>query len=282
MVCPAQLVEVFILAMKTSASGRGPIKMTPKKWQPTHFSCYTKSMNIQQIVTRFSFCLLAWSTFTVGQTFAQTSDTTLLVDFTSSTTAIRTQAFRDSGAITENGFEVTLEETGESNFGYVGGFPITAGIFMDENTQFLIEATVGEMNDADYLISVREGNFNGEFFNIPVPAADLADDGQAVVSLRDVVFNGDTEDGIVNGSIHIIGFTSIYDNVDAVDVSVQRISVFNLLLGDTDHNRVVNFADIAPFIQSLTSGTYLREADIDGSGEVTFLDIAPFIAILAA
>ena len=76
--------------------------------------------------------------------------------------------------------------------------------------------------------------------------------------------------------------TSIYDNVDAVDVSVQRISVFNLLLGDTDHNRVVNFADIAPFIQSLTSGTYLREADIDGSGEVTFLDIAPFIAILAA
>jgi hypothetical protein len=238
-------------------------------------------MNIQKMITRSLIGLLAWSTFAVAPTFAQNSDTTLLIDFTSSATAIRTWAFRDSGALTENGFEITLEESGESNFGYVGDFPITADIFMDENTQFLIEATVGEFNDADYLISVREGHFGGEYFNVPVPAADLADDGQAVVSLRDIVFNGDVEDGIVNGSIHLIGFTSIYANVDAVDVSIQRISVFNLLLGDTDHNRDVNFMDIFPFIESLSTGTYLREADIDQSGEVAFLDIALFIAILA-
>jgi len=125
-------------------------------------------MNIQQIVARFSICLLAWSTFAVAPTFAQTSDTSPLVDFTGPNPVLRDHVFRNSGALTENGFEITLEESAESNFGWIGGFPLTAGVLMDENTQFLIEATIGELHDNQFVLSVRENSFSGEYFNVPV------------------------------------------------------------------------------------------------------------------
>ncbi len=53
------------------------------------------------------------------------------------------------------------------------------------------------------------------------------------------------------------------------------------LLGDVDCSGAVNFLDIQPFINLLSSGGYSSKADIDGDGAVSFLDIAPFIAILS-
>jgi len=44
----------------------------------------------------------------------------------------------------------------------------------------------------------------------------------------------------------------------------------------------VNFLDIAPFIQRLTTGTFQVEADINQNGEVNFADISPFIEILVS
>lgn len=59
-------------------------------------------------------------------------------------------------------------------------------------------------------------------------------------------------------------------------------AVAPLLLGDCNQDGTVNFLDIFPFIEILTSGSYLEEADFNQTGEVTFLDIAPFIASLSA
>jgi len=56
----------------------------------------------------------------------------------------------------------------------------------------------------------------------------------------------------------------------------------NGLLGDVDVNGVVNFLDIAPFIDQLSTGTFQIEADVNLDGSVNFLDIAPFIAILSS
>ena len=53
------------------------------------------------------------------------------------------------------------------------------------------------------------------------------------------------------------------------------------LLGDCNQDGAVDFTDVFPFIQALTTTSFLVEADIDQSGEVTFEDIALFIAILA-
>ena len=54
------------------------------------------------------------------------------------------------------------------------------------------------------------------------------------------------------------------------------------LLGDVNQDGVVDFLDIQPFINLLSSQTFQDEADIDGNGVVNFLDIAPFIFVLSS
>jgi hypothetical protein len=54
------------------------------------------------------------------------------------------------------------------------------------------------------------------------------------------------------------------------------------LLGDTNRDGVVDFADIPAFISILQSGDFLDEADINGDGVVDFADISFFIDLLVA
>ena len=54
-----------------------------------------------------------------------------------------------------------------------------------------------------------------------------------------------------------------------------------VLLGDCNRNGVVDFTDITPMIELLSSGVFLEEGDCNVDGQMNFLDITPFIAILA-
>ena len=56
----------------------------------------------------------------------------------------------------------------------------------------------------------------------------------------------------------------------------------NGLLGDVNLDGVVDFFDIAPFIDLLASQAFQLEADIDADEDVDFFDIAPFITLLAS
>ena len=55
-----------------------------------------------------------------------------------------------------------------------------------------------------------------------------------------------------------------------------------VVLGDLNLDGIVNFLDISPFIQVLTSGDFQAEGDIDKSGTVDFLDISGFIGLLSS
>jgi len=186
--------------------------------------------------------------------------TFVLADFTTSTTALTFESFDGNGTLTGNGFELTLPPTGGSNFGGVAEFNenlITQGVAIDGDTQILVEATIGASNDNDLVVAIREDS--NEFFSVSVPAADLADDGQAIVNLSDFFFNGDTADGVPNGTIVEVSFQSPFGQGNAVDFSLQRISVINdspVLLGDVDMNGTVDFLDIAPFIVILQAGEF--------------------------
>ena len=46
-------------------------------------------------------------------------------------------------------------------------------------------------------------------------------------------------------------------------------------------DQVVNFFDIAPFIEVLSVNGFQLEADVDCNNAVDFFDIGPFIGILA-
>ena len=54
-----------------------------------------------------------------------------------------------------------------------------------------------------------------------------------------------------------------------------------VLLGDVNQDGVVDFFDISPFIDILSTGGFQAEADIDLNGVVNFFDISPFIEILS-
>ena len=218
--------------------------------------------------------------------FDTTVGTFVLADFTTSTTATAFESFEGVGTLSSKGFEISLPQTSESNFGGIAEFNgnlVTQGVFLQEDTQLLIEATIGPTNATDLVVAVREDS--NEFFSVTVPAADLADDGRAIVDLSDFFFNGDQVDGVPNGTIVEASFQSPFGSRSPVDFSVQRISVINgnpVLLGDVNLDEEVNFLDIAPFIQILSSSGFQAEADIDINGVVDFLDIAPFIELLSS
>jgi len=101
--------------------------------------------------------------------------------------------------------------------------------------------------------------------------------------LRDFFFNGDSTDGILNGTIVTADVTSTFGSGNAVDFAIQRVSVLNstaMILGDASENRILDFADIAPFIEVLLDGSFLEQADVNRDDDVNFLDIAPFILLL--
>ena len=56
----------------------------------------------------------------------------------------------------------------------------------------------------------------------------------------------------------------------------------SVLLGDCNQDGRVDFLDISPFINTLSSGVFLAEADTNQDGRIDFLDISPFIVILAS
>ena len=130
-----------------------------------------------------------------------TAGTFVLADFTTSTTAQAFENFDGRGTLSNNGYEITLAQTAGTNFGLVAEFGnnlVTQGVVIDEDTQILVEATIGQFNDTDLVVAVREAS--GEFFSVRVPEADLADDGRAVVNVSDFFFN-DGGDDIISGCL---------------------------------------------------------------------------------
>lgn len=215
------------------------------------------------------------------------ADTFVLADFTTSTTAQAFEGFDGRGTLSKNGYGITLAQTAGSNFGFVTEFDdnlITEGVFIDSDSQLLVEAIIGGGNDTDLVVAVREDS--REFFSVTVPAADLADDGRAIVNVSDFFFNaGGAADGIISGEVIEVSFQSPFGSGDAVDFLLQRISVINsspVILGDVDMNGVVDFVDIPAFIAILQAGDFKAEADVNQDTVVNFQDIPAFIAILIA
>lgn len=241
-------------------------------------------MNIQKIITRSALLLLLWVTFAVPPTFSQTRNLSLIVDFPSSTRATVFGDFLDFGAFTNYGFEATYQGDAAGSRGGISFRPDPASIQITPDTRFLIEATIGEFNESDYRFVVFERNIgvSDETFSYQVLAADFIDDGRAVVSLSDRFFNGNTVDGIPNGTLSQLNFESTFDGVDDVDITIHRIYVFNPILGDANQDGVVDFSDIQAFIFVLSSGDFQVEADCNEDGAVDFSDIQAFIAILSA
>jgi len=67
-------------------------------------------------------------------------------------------------------------------------------------------------------------------------------------------------------------------HVDHIGFRVATVSI----LGDVNHDGVVDLLDVAPFVDAIAIGMYIPEADVNQDGVVDLLDVAPFINILTA
>ena len=86
------------------------------------------------------------------------------------------------------------------------------------------------------------------------------------------------------GTFSISGITELtYTFSDQTNFEAFRINAVRSFYdkGDVNRNGGVDFLDISPFINVLSSGTYQFEADMNDDGVVNFLDISPFITRLS-
>ena len=113
-----------------------------------------------------------------------------------------------------------------------------------------------------------------------VPVAGLGLGQVLEIANRDVTLSG----VLADGTAFSFDLNSVDNNSDDffdenATLAVSLDSPF--LLGDVNRDGVVDFFDIQPFINVLSTQTFQAEADIDESGVVNFFDIAPFIEILS-
>ena len=137
---------------------------------------------------------------------------------------------------------------------------------------------IGADSESDQLVSTGavavDGVLQIELFNNYAPSAGDAFDLMVATSISGEFAGVElTTDGICADD-----FELVYE----LDRVTLQFNSDVIRVGDVNLDGAVDFLDISPFIQALTSGAFQSEADINKSGEVDFLDIAGFIALLTS
>ena len=63
-------------------------------------------------------------------------------------------------------------------------------------------------------------------------------------------------------------------------IFLHGVAGSDFLLGDVNCDSVVNLLDVAPFVETVSSGQYDPKADCNQDGTVNLLDVDPFVGIL--
>ena len=96
----------------------------------------------------------------------------------------------------------------------------------------------------------------------------------------DPVSIGDTHIFIDDDGAKYMFFSYVSDEFGGAQGEGAISAVRLILMGDVNRDGVVNFFDIAPLIELLTTGEYQVEADTNQDLSVSFFDIASFIVLL--
>ena len=206
------------------------------------------SMNTLQIATRCLLGLLGTILF-------------------ASTAVAQPDSFINLGIVGQSG-SFTLDTIGS-------GFDTEIGIW-DANGALLISDDDGgpgtessatlTLNDGVYFVAISE--FNSVF-----------EDG--FVNSGTAFEAGDIETAILNINGSQFGSRTIGEDPSVDQTAFFRFVVGSSPLGDVNRDGVVDFFDIAPFIDLLSFATFQVEADINQDLVVDFFDIQPFIDLLS-
>jgi|GEM_PF-1209527 len=121
---------------------------------------------------------------------------------------------------------------------------------------------------------------------------DLLDDSDAPLGAYGILVQLQSDFAPTDGTIDLSSqpFWLVFNHgMSAADFESLVLPEFGVgavvnpvLYGDANLDGEVTFLDIAPFVATLSSNSFLEEADCNQDGVVNFLDIAFFVAILAS
>ena len=115
----------------------------------------------------------------------------------------------------------------------------------------------------------------------PLFVPDIGPDGAVLLARVDFEIVG----GIAKIVPTLGPFGSILFPAEPLDPSLGGATLVaqlqGLVIGDINSDGLINFLDIQPFIEALSSPTYRIVADINCDGAVNFFDIQPFIDLLS-
>ena len=227
-----------------------------------------------------------------GVVFTDVDAAGLIAGFTQNGVTVTASAGRDTTTAFQSG-SITDPELSNLMIG---------GIF-DAATYTFTDLTPGETYSIQIIANDARGNggrnadwqvgFNDGVTPLASPAVPAA---VAILNNRDVATAmGEQSGSIISGTftagpdgIQSFEFTGtrnsfMSDAANTGQINALQLSIVSTdcLLGDVNTSGAVDFADIAPFIGLLSTGTFQCEADVNESLTVDFADIAPFIGILA-
>ena len=161
-----------------------------------------------------------------------------------------------AGATTEIEIGGTLRSTAlpQSIVGHYDAFDVGGTLTLDGELEIALVDGFEIESGQEFVIADVDGSLEGQFNGL--------DEGAVV--------------GNFGGGELFISYVA----GDGNDVSLFTAAAPEVLLGDTNQDGLVDFADIPTFIEILIAGEFLAAADTNQDGAVNFSDIDAFIEIL--
>lgn len=154
------------------------------------------------------------------------------------------------------------------------------GNFSRAFTGSVVNISGGTLGEFEASANSEVNIFGSEFFLGGVPLDGLVIGEAFTIVGRDSVLSG----RLTSGEEFSFGTDNLcqaeLDDFFDPDGTLTVTLTAPFLLGDVNQDDVVDFSDIAPFIEVLSNQTFQAEADTDGNEVVDFFDIPPFINIL--
>lgn len=115
---------------------------------------------------------------------------------------------------------------------------------------------------------------------------ELTEDEAFTIEAREVILSGVYDDGTeFSFDLNLVSVANedFFSTGATLTVTLgSQPGLTAVVLGDINGDDAVDLLDIAPFIEALTTNSFLEAADANQDCKLNFLDIAPFIALLSA
>ncbi len=163
--------------------------------------------------------------------------------------------------------------------------PTGGGVIVCFNYTFQLTSLFGQDGYHSFLGSLGAETFSPDYFDLVAINPGPLGNGQSVLLTTKITSAvGAQTGGLIEFliTVHNEDLSECCSRVHSVLVPDCDVPpVMTGPMGDVNEDGVVNFLDVTPFVDLITSGGFHPKADINQDGVVSLLDVAPFVALLS-